>query len=184
MSEEKPGRYQRTFGGLIGSMLVILVGVAAFVLFRELTREVPDAQAEPIEWRPAVMYAAETGTPVVHPRDLDPDWVVTSAEFRAGESVLWGMGMLTGDEEFVGLRQEDEDVRTLLDTYVDENAEEQEPVRLDSELDGEWRTFTDAGGDTAYVLERESDVVMVYGSASAEVLDGFVAQLTERVTDP
>lgn len=182
---EKPGRYQRSFGGLIGSMLVILVGLAAFVAFRELTREVPVTVAEPVEWRPSVAYAAEEGAVVVYPAEVDPDWTVTSAELVTSDPPVWGMGILTDDGAFVGLRQEDDDLDDLLEVFVDEDAEELDPVRLEGELGGEWRTFADEGGDHAYVLEREEDVVLVYGSASTSVLRDFVADLTEEpLTNP
>lgn len=177
---EKPGRYTRSFGGLVGSMLVILVGLAAFIAFRELTREVPVTQAQPVEWRPSVARAAEEGTLVVYPAQVHPSWTVTSAELVVSDPPVWGMGILTGDDSFVGLRQEDEDVEELLEVFVDEETEELDPVRLDGELGGSWRAFTDDGGDHAYVLERRRDVVLVYGSAPTTELEEFVAQLTEE----
>lgn len=177
---EKPGRYQRSFGGLVGAMIIVVVCSIAFVTVREMLRVTPDGAAEPVDWEPAVATAAEGGVRLVHPADLDPDWTVTSAGMEPSQPPTWGMGMLTDAEKFVGIRQEPTTLPQLLDVYVDEDSVEGDPVRLDSELGTRWRTFSDDGGDYALVLEREEDIVMVYGSADESVMQEFVTGLTEE----
>ena len=63
---------------------------------------------------------------------------------------------------------------------VHEDTSEEGTVRVDGDLAGEWAVFTDSGGDTALVLERDGDVVVVYGSAPREVIEETAAALTEE----
>lgn len=161
-------------------MLVTLVCVIAFVTVRELLRVTPDGTVEPVDWEPAVASAAEAGMSLVHPAGLDPEWQVTSARLVHSRPPTWGMGMLTDTGKFVGIRQEPTTLPQLLEVYVDEDSVEGDPVRLDSALGTEWRSFSDDGGDYALVLEREDDIVMVYGSAPAAVMQELATVLTEE----
>ena len=96
------------------------------------------------------------------------------------------------EEEFAGMIDTGTEPDELVEAYVDEVAVEGDPFVLEaSEVATEWRSFTDDGGDTAYVAEIGLDpatrdaagedatrTVMVYGSADPEVLQDLLASLT------
>ncbi|WP_162599860.1 DUF4245 domain-containing protein [Nocardioides solisilvae] len=176
---EKPGRYQTSMGAMVGAMLVLVVAVLAFVLLRDLNRESAETTVDPLDWEEAVVAAQGAGHAVVHPGELPEGWKVTSLAFTPTDPPVWGMGMLTDEDRYVGIRQEDDRVEDLLEVFVDEDTSEEEPVRVGGELAGEWQVFTDAGGDTALVRERDGDVVLVYGSAPREVVEELASRLTE-----
>ena len=48
---------------------------------------------------------------------------------------------------------------------------------MEGEFAGEWQTWTDKGGDTALMLQRDEDVLLVYGSAPVEDLVTFASSL-------
>lgn len=174
---QSPGRYQTSMAGMVGAMIVLVGCVLAFVLFREVNREVPEVQPEPVEWETAVSAAADAGHRVVAPAELPEKWIATSIDFQPTDPPTFGLGVLTDEGKYVGLRQEDERRDDLLETYVDEDAVEGDPTEVEGEFAGEWQTWTDEGGDTALMLQREDDVLLVYGSAPAEDLIAFASSL-------
>jgi hypothetical protein len=178
---EQPSRYQRSFSGLIGALVVTLLAIAAFVAFRALTRDELDGGPEPIDYLAQVGYAQESGAEVVYPATVPDGWTTTSAELDPGERVAWGLGMVTDDGAFVGIRQEDADLDELLARYVDEEDVETLPATdIDSTIASRWQTFEDDGGDLAYAAELGPDVVLVYGSADEADLRLVVEELTTR----
>ena len=115
---------------------------------------------------------------MVYPAGLPAGWIATSATFIPGDDPAFGVGMLTDDEQFVGVRQEDAPPDDLLTTYVDEETTEGEELAVPGSVARTWRSFTDAGGDRAYAATLGDDEVLVYGSASAADLRQVIGSLT------
>jgi len=175
---EKPGRYQRSTGGLIGALIVTALAVLAFVVFRGAFRGDAEVEVEPVDYAEAAAGAREAGVEVVAPRELPAGWTATSVDFGQGRAPYWGMGVLTDDGKFVGLRQREESVDDLVEEYVDEEAQEQEPTTIDNDLGvSEWLTFTDDGGDTGYAAELGEQTLLVYGSAPEGDLAAMISLL-------
>lgn len=172
---EQPGRYQRSASGMVGAMLVLLLLIAAFVGFRALNREELAIEPERVDYREAVGFAQDAGWSVVYPRSVPDGWRATSIDSQREED--WGIGFLTPDG-FVGVRQSAASVEQLLETYVDEEAVAEGPVRLDSELARVWESYSDAGGDLAFAAEVDGRRVLVYGSARATDLRTLAEALT------
>lgn len=174
---EKPGRYQRSSNGLIGAMIVTLLAIGAFVLLRSLVRADVEVERESVDYAAAAEAARGAGFDVVAPVSLPDGWVATAVDLEQSDPPLWGLGLLTDDETFVGLRQEDESVEDLVEVNIDEDAVEGDPLELDSAIGTTWQTWTDAGGDTGYAIDVGDQTVLVYGSASAEDLQDFIGLL-------
>lgn len=172
---EQPGRYQRSFSGMVGAMLVLLLVIGAFVAFRALNREELEVEPERVDYLAAVGFAQEAGLDVVYPASLPETWKATSVDSRPGE--LWSIGFLTPDG-FAGVAQRDAAVDDLLETYVDEDTTELEPVDLDGSVARSWQVYGDDGGDLGYVAEVGPDRVLVYGSAPAADLELLAEALT------
>ena len=56
---------------------------------------------------------------------------------------------------------------------------EGEPYRASASVARTWDTWTDDGGDTGYAARVSDTTVLVFGSASTEVLTGLVESLTD-----
>lgn len=174
---EKPSRYQRTFPGLVGAMIVTLVAVGGFVAWRGTFRDNKEVEVPSVDWHESVALAREAGLVVAAPTELPKGWRATSVDLVAVGEQRWGIGMLTGEGEFVGLRQQDTSLLTMVETYIDKDAESTGEVELPGAVATTWQTWSDDGGDLGYSAEVGEDVVLVYGSAGAEALEEFIATL-------
>jgi hypothetical protein len=184
---EQAGRYQRSFPAMVGAMIVVVGVIAAFVVFRALNRDEVEIEPESVDYLATVEALQQGGgTPVAYPPSLPEGWIATAAAFNADG--IWGISLLSGDDQFVGVRQArnvggDDPERTLDDlvtTYVDAEAEEGDAVTLDSALSPEWRSFSDAGGDRALAAVTDAGVVLVVGTAPEDQIRDLTASL---VTD-
>jgi hypothetical protein len=178
---ERPGRYSRSANGLAGALIVTVLVVVAFVVFRGAFRDEPEIKPEPVDYLEVVRAAQDSGLTLVYPSELPDGWIATSVHFKPGDETAWGIGILTDDGRFVGVRQEDEDVADLLSQYVDEVVQQGEDVELESSVATSWETWSDDGGDLAYTSEPaalDDEVLLVYGSASAEDQEQLIGLLT------
>jgi len=184
---DEPSRYSRTTNGLLASLIVTVLAVGAFVAFRGTFRDQPTTiDVGTLDYVEPVKAAQDNGVELVYPTSLPKGWNVTSIDFVPGARPAWGIGMLTDDGRYVGLRQEDADVDELVEVYVDENAEPGDETSVDSDLATDpWQTWADAGGDLAYSTtltegaeSTMGDTLLVYGSASRDDQEQLIALLT------
>lgn len=183
---EAPARYNRTTNGLLAALLVTMLAVGAFVLFREVFRDPPKIPRDAVDYVGTVEDAQAGGIALIYPRELPDGWTTTTIDFVPGERPAWGIGMLTDDGRYVGMRQEYADVDELLAVYVDENAEPGDEITFDTDLETEsWQIWADAGGDLAYTTTLDGgdesvlgDTLMVYGSASRDDQEKLISLLT------
>jgi hypothetical protein len=63
---ERPSRYNRSFGGLLGAMIVTVLFVAAYIGFRAFTRDQPEI-VEKVDYVAAVQELQAAGVQVVYP---------------------------------------------------------------------------------------------------------------------
>jgi len=176
---EQGGRYQRSFSGMVGAMIVMVALIVAFVVVRGLNRNDPSIDPERVDYLDVVRGVARAGgAPVAYPPELPAGWFATSASF--GVEGIWSLSLLTDEEHFVGVRQSRtaDSVDDLVTTYVDDAAEEGDPVTLDSPLADSWRSFTDSGGDYALVAEVDDSIVLVVGTAPEQEIQDLTASLT------
>lgn len=175
---ERPGRYQRSVAGLVGSLLVTVLAIAGFVGVRALVRTDPEYDPQEVDYLELVEQAQQADLAVVYPEQVQPGWQATSVHLLGGHNWSLAIGFLTEDDEFAGVRQEHRPIEEIVAAVVDEDALEGDEVRLSSGVAERWRTFTDAGGDRAFAADVGDTAVVVYGSARREDLVALVAELT------
>jgi hypothetical protein len=163
---------------MVGALLISLIVIGAFVAFRAINRDELEVEPEAVDYLETVRALQDEGVTVVYPPSLPEGWIATSVDFQPGQRPAWGLGLLTDDEKFVGIRQEDTPLEDMLDTYVDENASEAATTRISSDVAQSWRQFEDAGGDHAFAAQLDDQWVLVYGSADPADLQAFVERLT------
>ena len=97
-----------------------------------------------------------------------------------GERPAFGVGMLTDDDQFVGVRQEDDDLADpARDATSTTTPSKGDVVTVDGAIVPEWQEWSDAGGDHAYAATVGDTEVLVYGSAPTEDLLTVVRSLTD-----
>ncbi|MCY7399349.1 MAG: DUF4245 domain-containing protein [Nocardioides sp.] len=176
---EQPSRYTRSFNGMVGALIVTILFVLAFVGWRALFRDDVDNGAPTVDWQESVQLADGAGLAVVRPRELPAGWQATSVDLvAAGDDPRWGLGVLTDEGDFIGIRQQDASVDDLVQLYVDEEPEEGDEVTVPSDVASTWQTWSDDGGDHGYSTELGDEALLVYGSASVEEIEAFIGLLT------
>lgn len=183
---ERPGRYNRSFGGLIAAMIATVVFVSAYIGFRALFRDQPDIRPD-VDYLACAAYLQAADETVVYPRELPEGWRSTSVAYERGTPATWRVGLVTDGDEFVGVVQQQADVEDLLDTYVDESADAGDDASPENSLGvASWQTWSDSGGDHAFSTELtsgplEGRTILVYGSAPVADQEELLGLLT---TDP
>lgn len=180
MSQSPPPRkpaYPRTFPGLIGAMLIVVLAVLAFVGFRAILRDNPDAPpVRAVEWQPWFDAARQEGRiDVLAPAALPKGWIAREARYNSGALHL---AMLTDEKKYVGLEEADQSLEALVEQYVDQAAVPGKPVTI---AGAQWQTWTDQGGDYAVGRTagqgRTATSYLVVGSAPATDVRAFAATL-------
>lgn len=168
------GRYQRSVAGMVGSMLILVLVIGGFIVLREANRTTPDAKVETVDYARTAEYAQEqVDFPIVQPQPLPDGWRATSVRF-VPEPSSWHVGFLTDEDRYVGLEQARRSEEKMVESYVDREAVEGDPVQVDGDT---WRTWTDEGGDTALTRTEGDVTTLVVGRPGEDVLVDFAETL-------
>ena len=178
----RPGGYNRSFGGLVGAMIVMVVAVVLVWLALGLFRDDAEFEPTPIDYDASMAALADSGAALAYPETLPEGWRVNNLAYDPADP-SFSLAMLTDDERFVGVYHGREDLEEVLARLVDDAATEEGSVELTDGDGGSatWQVFGDEGGDTAYVRvgeqRRDPVVTIVYGSAPDEDLREVVGSL-------
>ncbi|MFB9313630.1 DUF4245 family protein [Nocardioides plantarum] len=184
---EQGGRYNRSFEGLIGAIIVIVVAVLGFVVFRGLFSDPPEQEVPEVDYVMLVRGLQDIGVDVVYPADLPEGWQASKVQYDPGERPRVEINLYTDDDEFVGIRQVDDDVDDLLAEAGIEDADEGTPLTgpAAGSVADRWDSWADPDGDHAYTTTVAGDTVLVYGGVSADELADVVGRLTtDSLTTP
>jgi len=172
---EQPGRYQRSFSGMVGAMVILVLVVVGFVVFRDLNRNDPPSPVHPVDWVTPAKYARTAADfPLLAPHQLPDGWIATSVGFTPGKKQAWHLGCLTGDRRYVGLEQSHQPIPAMVEQYVDPDASQGDDVTTAGQT---WQTWTDSGGDLALVRRGADLTTLVVGRVPQATLETFIATL-------
>ena len=178
---DRPGRYRRSSGGLVGAMIVTVVLVVAYVAVRGFLFGDRSGEVSGVDWEAQVRAGrADDKLTVAAPRSLPEGWKATSASYQTGTAPSWRLGVLSPEEQYVGVYERLVGVDDLVAEHVDEDAQDEGTVSVAGE---DWRVFTDSGGDYALVRTVEEPVggrgtVLVVGTLPPTEVRDFAAGLT------
>jgi Protein of unknown function (DUF4245) len=160
---------------VVRSLVVLLAVIGAIALYQAALSDDPPEPARAVDYAPTLNAArADARYPVLAPKRLPEGWRATSARYSPGEEWAWHLGVLTSDEEYVGLEQ----AAIAADSLVDEAANGTEPTG-ETRIDGEvWQVRRDdSRGETTLVRESEGVATLVTGTASQATLEDYVRGL-------
>ena len=110
-------RYPRTFGGLIASMIVLVLAVVGYWVLQNATHKSVDSNINAIaDWKTTVVQLQQGGVPVDYPASIPSGWSVTSANYDTTTvpgHPIWEFGMTNGTQ-FVGLYEQKAAAKDLL----------------------------------------------------------------------
>lgn len=179
MSAEKSSRGNPSLGDMIRSIVVLALIVGALFAFGFLFRSTPDSPVEPVDYAATVAEVRDTvDYPVLAPPHLPDGWRATSARFEPGQDDAWHLGVLTDDDEYLGLEQATVSQTTLVKKF----AEDSTPAGSIQVNGDQWQLRE--GGDRV-VAVRESDGVstLVIGSVGRQELEDYVSLLSDGSDD-
>lgn len=180
---EKAGRYNRSTGGLIGSMIVLVLVVLGIVVFRGTFRNTPEYEPARIDYLELISSVQQAGLDPLYPPALPDGWFAKDASFVPGDRPSLDLVFATDDEHTAGLHQEDASERELLTTYVGGGVREDEGAELRTDV-GTWTAWTDTDGDHAYTAEHGDNTVLAYSSGDPDALRDLVESLTDAPVRP
>ncbi len=171
----RASRYQRSFSGMVGAMLLLVLLIGAFVIFRDANRNDPADPVEPVDWRSAATYAREQADfEVLAPDRLPSGWIATSVRFGQGDEQSWHLGVLTDEKRYIGLEQGPDPASSMAAQFIDEDAEADGEVQVSGQTWEVWRDDT----DTALVRESDGGVTtLVVGTVGLDQLEDYVDRL-------
>lgn len=180
MSQTRSGRptQQRMswrWADIVRSMVVLLAVIGVIAFYQAVLTDDAARPNQTVDYAPAVEAARrDAGYPVAAPARLPDGWRATNVRYTPGESWAWHLGVLTPEEEYVGLEQ----ARIGPESLVSEVADETEPDGT-TEIDGvAWRVRRDEDrGETTLVRHLRGVTTVVTGSASQETLEAYVRSL-------
>jgi hypothetical protein len=189
MSQAPSGRPARRgmswrWSDVARSLAVVLAVIGVVALYQAVLTEDPAQPNPTVDYATAVEAArGDADYPVAAPTELPDGWRATSVRYSPGESWSWHLGVLTGDEEYVGLEQ----APLKPDTLVDEVAEGTRPAGTTSVDGTAWQVRRDDDrGETTLVRYTGGVTTIVTGSASQATLEDYVRSLgpEPRSADP
>lgn len=158
---EQGARYQRSTGGMVGAMIVLVLVVVGFVVVRGLFSREPDRGVTPVDYQRLVPVARKGADfTLLAPPKMPPGWTATTVRFTDTVPQHWHLGALTEDSNYVGLEQGRTSTRDMVAQYVDAKAERHGTVQVAGEP---WTTWTDPGGDLALVRRAGTTTTLVVG---------------------
>ncbi|HSV41546.1 MAG TPA: DUF4245 domain-containing protein [Nocardioidaceae bacterium] len=172
---ERAGRYQRSFSGMVGALLVLLAVILVLVLLRDGARDdVPDP-VRAIDYSESLeFYRAEAEFPLLAPPSLPDGWKATSVSFKPARPQTWHLGVLTDEGRYIGLEQSRDTESTMVAEHVDPGATDTDPVTIAGER---WNAYRDEGGDYALARRSGGITTLVVGTATEDELVAYVDSL-------
>jgi hypothetical protein len=184
---EEPARYNRSPKGLLVALLVTVLAVVAFVLFRATFRDQPERAGELAEYRTTVEAAQEAGIRLVNLRDIPDGWEISSVEYAAGPRPSWAVNLLTDEGRFIGVFQSDvDDVAETLEDFGVDDPEPGDKSAFRTDLATRtWQTWAGTDAELGYSTtltegdpSTKGGTVLVYGPAGRADQEKLISLLT------
>ncbi|PJJ56778.1 uncharacterized protein DUF4245 [Mumia flava] len=176
-ARSRPGN--PAFGDIVRSMLVMgVILVALFGIGRLFWgNDAPDRP--PVDYATTVTQVRDAAPYDVYaPTSLPDGWRSNGVTFEPGTQGRWHLGVLTENDEYIGLEEQNESPRVMVETYAPDTE-----VVDEVEVGGETWQLRSGGGETTFVRTDGDLTVLVTGSAPREDVEAFI-DLLSATEDP
>jgi len=161
-------------GDMVRSVAVVLALVLGFVGYQALVRDDIDPVPSVDYTAPAVAARDVATFDVLAPEQLPVGWRATSAGYTPGAQERWHLGVLTDNDEYVGLEQVVDAAEDALAAFSPDTA-----AVGNITINGQrWQVRTDSAGTETSLLRSSGELsILVTGTAPRDALIGFVESL-------
>lgn len=159
---------------MLRSVLVLGAIVALFVGVTTLMRDDPPEAGTEVEYAEVASEAsAAVPYPLLVPADVPEGWRANSARVVPGEPPSWHLGMLTADDDYIGIEQSHAPVKAMIAKHAD-------GTRPDGTADigGQtWQVRTDGDRETTFVRQHGGATTVVTGDAPRDQIERYIESL-------
>jgi hypothetical protein len=173
MSSPRSSRGNPAIGDIVRSIVVIGVIILGLYAFGRLFTSTPENTVKTIDYvtvaeqaRPAAAF------PLLAPSELPKGWRATSARFQTNG---WHLGVLTDDDDYVGLEQ----LKGSADRAIDRFAEDSKSDGTAQIAGQTWSVRTGPEGRLTYVRDEAGYATLVNSTASRPVVEDYIESLSD-----
>lgn len=176
-----PNRYQLPWISMVGAMLVVLAVVAVGRIGRAADHDDRSIAVQTVDYTGWLKAAKQDDRlQALAPRTLPAGWKSTSASYSSGMVPRWHLGVLTADQQYVGIDESLQTMSQLLGQVASDGVKKGGTVQIGGAA---WATYTDSRGD--YLLGRElkapkgtfPEHILVGGSATHIEIEKYAGSL-------
>ncbi|MGA8988047.1 DUF4245 domain-containing protein [Aeromicrobium sp.] len=172
MSAPRSARGNPSMGDIIRSVVAIaLIVLAVWGVGRFFTRN-PDDRVASVDYVTIVGQARPVADfPLLAPRSLPDTWTATSARY---EPSSWHLGVLTDQNDYIGLEQ----VKVGVDRAVDRFADGSKKVGTAAIAGEDWTVRSGPKKRLTLVRRDGGITILVSSTASRRVVEDYVSSLS------
>jgi len=172
MSSTGSSRGNPSMGDVLRSVAVLGALILALWGLGQLLTDTPDKTVKAIDYATTVRSARPAAQfDLLAPPTLPAGWVATSARFTP---TSWHLGVITDDEDYVGLEQVTGNAQQAVDDFAKES-KAAGTVMIDGKT---WALRKGPGGDVTFVLSEAMLTTLVTGEAPRADVEAYVASLS------
>lgn len=172
MSSTGSTRGNPAVGDIVRSMVVIAVIILGLYGFGQLFTSTPENKVKAIDYVSVVEQARPAATfPLVAPESLPDGWRATSARFQTAG---WHLGVLTDDDDYVGLEQ----LKASPDRAIDRFAEGSRSDGTADVAGQTWDVRTGPDDRVIYLRNENGLTTLINSSASRSVVEDYIVSLS------
>ncbi len=172
MSSTGSSRGNPSIGDILRSVGVLGLLILAIWGFGQLFTNTPDETVKPIDYAATVRSARPAADfDLLAPPTLPAGWAATSARFTP---TSWHLGVITDDQDYIGLEQAKLDAKQLIDDFA-KGSQSAGTVTIDGDT---WDLRKGPDGDVTYVRTEAGLTTLVVGEAPRPDVEAYVASLS------
>lgn len=174
MSTQRKNHGNPSLGDIVRTtavMSALILGLAGLAWLFGTGTEV---ERRDVDYQSALVSAQRDASfDLLAPEQLPSGWRANTVRYEAGEMGRWHLGVITDEEEYIGLEQTPVSVSSTVEEYSPDTE-----ARGEVSIGGfDWELRTSERGETSLVRRADDVTVLVTGTAPQDVIETYAASL-------
>jgi hypothetical protein len=164
-------------GDIVRSVVVIGVILLGLWGFGKLFTTTPEQTVSSVDYQQVVDdVRSSSDVEILAPPSLPDGWRATSARYEPGSdgtTGTWNLGVLTDDDEYLGLEQSSSSVRRAVDRWA-EGGQDAGSAQVAGRV---WSVVAGPDDRTTYVTREDDRTTLVTGTVEPDQLESYISSL-------